>query len=570
MDSDKEYLGAVKTEPSKDSNLTDTDSLLDGSAGIRPRHIPDLTELPPTKESKTSLLFSKSQRDYLESLRSEYKATTKQDLRAELALAAAEHMLDRLEKKGTKKSKGERASFRQNVRRWFQQNCRAERDLPRWAYAWTGRRVYYYKHPEPVMTEWKDLRRAAGEDVPDSDIDQDEEAESSDDEQDTGLGDDGAPLPGKQPLKSKATQPQKRPQVKYFQTALSNVYGRLSPTLRKTYEKEAIEWKMKGPDEATKRKLAEKYLARLARHFADTVHKQMGVRLAMLVTYVVPNGNTAASFVDYTEEFGGRSFSKDFGLEIEKSAILTHWGAYAKGEFDDGDQSDQVDEAQIRKRGKPLLKLELNKYGEPIIPDPTAIPAGEQPNQYLPRLIRNIVIYNYARSCGHEPKDVGPPWSRMAENVRDYIGSEYLPDDFVQYWKEPTGITVKPARKILQFWYGRQQEKQIPLDIHNYWDGEALVPHEPRQLLDIDDQDPDFEDDVETLHIPIAPRSPKKSAKSGGKGRKKRQSAKIREVDAAVEVPDQQVAGNIRIACGEFHGNRQLKYIEASSATYSL
>ncbi|RXW15267.1 hypothetical protein EST38_g10590 [Candolleomyces aberdarensis] len=397
------------------------------------------------------------------------------------------------------------------------------------------------------MAEWKELRRAAGEDVPDSDIDQDEEAESSDDEQEMEQKVDETENLEKQPSKSKAkaSQPQKRPQVKYFQTALSNVYGRLPPTLRKSYEKEAIAWKMKGPDEATKRKLAEKYLARLARHFADTVHKQMGVRLAMLVTYVVPNGNTAASFIDYTEEFGGRSFSKDFGLEIEKSAILTYWGAYAKGEFDDGEESDRVDEAQIRKRGKPLLKLELNKYGEPIIPDPTVIPAGEQPNQYLPRLIRNIVIHNYGQHCSLASNVIWALTTLMAENVRDFISSEYLPDDLVQYWKEPTGITVKPARKILQFWYGRQQQKQIPLEIHSYWDGEALVPREPRQQLAIDDQDPDFEDDVETLHVPLAPKTPKKL---GGKGRKKQQRAKVREDDVAVEAPGRPNNGELNTA----------------------
>ncbi|RXW12525.1 hypothetical protein EST38_g13329 [Candolleomyces aberdarensis] len=433
MSHESESSTPVKAEPVGDhSSSSDRDLLLNGIDGVRPSHVP-ITKLPQTNESKTSLLFTKSQRRYLESLKLEYKETTTQSLRAELTLAAAEHLLQLMEKKGVAKKKGEKASFRLNVRRWFQQNCRAERDLPRWAYSWTGRRVYYYKHPEPVLQEWKSLRRAAGEDVPDSGIDDDDEGESSDEE---GEEKESSKL-------AKVSPTPKRPQVKYFQTALSNVYGRLPPTVKKSYERQAVEWKLKGPDDATKRKLAEKYLPRLTRHFAETIHKQMGVRLAMLVTYVVPNGNTAVSFVDYTEDFGGRSFSKDFAVELEKSAILTHWGAYAKGEFTNDQESDAPEEAQIRKRGKPLIKLELNKYGEPKIPDPSVIPAGEQPNQYLPRLIRNIVIYNYARSCNREPKDVGPPWGKMVENVRNYIGPEYLPDELVPYWKEPTNITME-------------------------------------------------------------------------------------------------------------------------------
>ena len=107
--------------------------------------------------------------------------------------------------------------------------------------------------------------------------------------------------------------------------------------------------------------------------------------------------------MDYTDDFGTRSFSSDFGSEFRKSGVMGHWGAYARSEFENTGkpESDQPKSDHVRKRGKPLLSLQLNAFGEPIIPDPTDIPPGEQPNEYLKRLIRNVVIYTYGAFCMH-------------------------------------------------------------------------------------------------------------------------------------------------------------------------
>jgi hypothetical protein len=85
----------------------------------------------------------------------------------------------------------------------------------------------------------------------------------------------------------------------------------------------------------------------------------------------------------------------DYGSEFQNSGIMGYWGAYARSEFENDAKADQPKSDQIRKRGKPLLKLDMNAYGEPIIPDPADIPPGEQPGEYLKRLIRNVVIYTY-------------------------------------------------------------------------------------------------------------------------------------------------------------------------------
>jgi hypothetical protein len=224
-------------------------------------------------------------------------------LRAELTFQAAEHLLERLEKKGVKKTAGEKTAFRnvwfpslfdlrsiklilpQNVRRWFQQNCRAQKDLPKWATQWTGRLVYYHLNPDPVNEEWKRLRRNAGETV----LDGDEATDDSGSEEDNGDGDEdestheevddeddepdasdsqigiknrppvktepsGGRIPEKESTRTDEPKKRNSPPVMYFQKALSNVFSALPSLIRKRYEQTAREWRMNGPDDAVKRR----------------------------------------------------------------------------------------------------------------------------------------------------------------------------------------------------------------------------------------------------------------------------------------------------------------------------
>jgi hypothetical protein len=96
------------------------------------------------------------------------------------------------------------------------------------------------------------------------------------------------------------------------------------------------------------------------------------------------------------EAFGGRSFASLFGKQIDESGIMALWGAYAKDQGGNTVKT-EVDPSLARTVGRPLLKLELNRYGEPRVPDPMKIPEGEQANVYLPQVIRNVVIYNYGK-----------------------------------------------------------------------------------------------------------------------------------------------------------------------------
>ncbi|KAJ2911643.1 hypothetical protein MD484_g8770, partial [Candolleomyces efflorescens] len=516
---------------------------LDGES--YPPVLPSPVQLPEPLVAKTSKLFTKGQRRYLNSLKAEYVLCPKV-MRAELCVRAAEHMLERMEQRGKATSAGEKSAFRANVRRWFQQNCRASRDLPQWSVQWTGRLVYYHKNKGVVTAEWIRIRRKNGEVVPEADegdvdpLSEDEDGEDPEEEGNEGVKTEpvGGSIPDGPEAEAETKASRRPPPVKFFQQALTNLYSALPSPIRAFYEKTAVEWRMNGPDDETKKKLADKDLPRISRHFAETVYRQMNVRVAMFVTYVGESGGTVVSFMDYTSDFGNRSFSTDFGSEFQSSGVMGYWGAYGRAEFGDAVNASHPKSDHIRKRGKPLLDLRLNAFGEPIIPDPADVPAGEQANEYLKRLIRNIVIYTYARACRRDPKSVGPPWARMAQEIRSFVRPDYLPDELAIHFKEPTGIKVKPAREILGLWYRRQSEGLIPLDIHNVLDEEGnLVPRIPRERLDTADDDPDFVDEGVVLSPPIGTAPLKSRQKSVPAKKKQKTQPKPLAPEVAPAIP---------------------------------
>ncbi|RXW16282.1 hypothetical protein EST38_g9571 [Candolleomyces aberdarensis] len=206
----------------------------------------------------------------------------------------------------------------------------------------------------------------------------------------------------------------------------------------------------------------------------------------MLITYKNTEQSTVCSTIDYNGKpsLGGKSFLSSFGKQFDDSGIMAMWGAYSKETVIAKDEI-VVDPKLARQVGKLLLALELNWYGEPRIPNPAHVPAGEQPNRYLPQVIQNIVIYNYARSCGKEPNHSVPPWSDIVADLCSFIAPEYLPDDLAKQFKEPSSIKVGAARNILLFWRARQAENKIPLNIHHYIDDSGnLVPHVPQEPLE--------------------------------------------------------------------------------------
>ncbi|RXW12719.1 hypothetical protein EST38_g13136 [Candolleomyces aberdarensis] len=249
--------------------------------------------------------------------------------------------------------------------------------------------------------------------------------------------------------------------------------------------------------------------------------KNRSVRVMMLITYKNTEQSTVCSTIDYNGKpsLGGKSFLSFFGKQFNDSGIMAMWGAYSKETVVTKDEI-VVDPKLARRFGKPLLALELNQYGEPRIPNPAHVPTGEQPNQYLPQVIQNIVIYNYARSCGKEPNHTVPPWSDIVADLHSFIAPEYLADDLAKQFTEPSSIKVGAARNILLFWRARQAENKIPLNIHYYIDDSgSLVPRVPREPLEgLEDLGSDYRNSEEEMPSLVKTKAAVNMKKAGRKG----------------------------------------------------
>jgi hypothetical protein len=109
----------------------------------------------------------------------------------------------------------------------------------------------------------------------------------------------------------------------------------------------------------------------------------------------------------------------------------------------------------------------------------------------------------------------------MKKDIRSFIAPEYVPDELAEYFKEPSTITVGPARRILEYWRQRQKEGLRPLNIHNYLDGSGeLVAREPRELLEGHDSGEESAYQTDPDDPPII-RKPQRRKVGHGKGRSK-------------------------------------------------
>ncbi|KAJ2912056.1 hypothetical protein MD484_g8359, partial [Candolleomyces efflorescens] len=414
-----------------------------------------LPAVVPLEESTRDIdeVFTRRQLQYLHSQKVRYVELRKEQ-RPEFVLKVSTKVIEQMLKHGKATDDKAKAQVRMKVRLWFQQHCRQKTEPAPWARAWTGRWVLYHENPEIVTRKWIEIQRENGEDIPD--VPPDEDWPSEDEDGDNGKDPENQDADRSQSPEGHAPT---RPPVGYFQRALSAVWNSLSHSEQKSYERKAIQWRLDGPSEAmqqrsvplslselalilsARNRLAEKKLARVALDFTETVFKEMGVRVLMLVTYKNTQGATVCSTIDNNGKstLGKKPFVKSFGKQFDESGIMPLWGAYA--------------------RETVVIKEEVT-----IDPSLDSEPSSH-PNW--------------------EPNRTVPPWSEIVTNLCTFVAPEYLPDHLAAKFKEPSAIKVGAAREIISFWRSRQAEKKVPLNIHNYInDSGEIVPREPREPVE--------------------------------------------------------------------------------------
>ena len=158
---------------------------------------------------------------------------------------------------------------------------------------------------------------------------------------------------------------------------------------------------------------------------------------------------------DTSKQLGLNSFKSDFRPAIRACNIFRLWKRFVNLEFQEEDLH-----VPLRGRCKPLLSLEVNDFKDPLIPDPDDKVKGWARWEYLPHLIRTLVTMFVGKSClcngmkyvvltgylalasGKLKEHVHVKWGLIGKDIRTYINIDYVPDDMIHLFREPSSLKV--------------------------------------------------------------------------------------------------------------------------------
>ncbi|KAJ2921527.1 hypothetical protein H1R20_g15567, partial [Candolleomyces eurysporus] len=404
-------------------------------------------------------VFTQCQLEYLLLYKWQYKEAGNQT-RKDLVATCADHLIDAIKETGKVLRKTEEKNVSKNVKAWFIQRCRKQHVKSIWETRWSSRQ----ETGLDVSAGW-DINDEMDLELLEDDSDGSEGGEGVQRERDWDEYD--AEHSDKPTNKAMDVNRQKVTPFHFLQCAITAEMSKLSSKEKEKYEHLADEWSKQGPTSEERAKLAEKDLGRLTRKSADTLLKQMGAQVVFLVTYQDTSDTIQTSMVDFNGLYGHRSFKDQCTTVIKDSRIMKNFGYWAK------DVTPKVDAhlpPTIRKHGKPLLPLSCNRDGHPILPDLTQCLDDEQEWTWYNRLIRTAVTIEYAWAAGTNPDKMNPLWSKFVpkDRIREFIDAEYIPDDLVGVFKDPSAAGKMENHAVLQYWLTHQREGKHLLCFSHY------------------------------------------------------------------------------------------------------
>ncbi|KAF6763332.1 hypothetical protein DFP72DRAFT_1060502 [Ephemerocybe angulata] len=437
---------------------------------------------PVSEEKKESILerpppaiplderFTEYQLAYLQERRDTYRASTG-DERKELCQHTVDHFVSEIEKTGREVTKPERNAVGENVRTWYAQRGRSRNDPPTWTVQWTARQCFYRENMDQCKDACMELyeeklgRRATSEEL-DGDEDEDDLDESN------------TPDPEANPNDAKKVKP-----FNFFQAAITREMAKLTDKGREKYKKMAVEWRERGPSAEEKKRLAEKNLRSWVRQFSKDVYNQMGARIVFLTAHVDTNDDLHIVTMDFNFELGGgRAFKPAVRTWWEKNDPEGLYGRFVKSDMPGPPGEDGIDREDENRSND--IVLPINKFGEPIIPNPDTVPKHWKPHKWYVKLVCFIVKGFYASAKGIPvgPNNAGPPWNAIAKDTSSFIEEDYLPEGFGAF-EDPNIMGVERNRSLLRHWYTRQEQGLVPLTFYQYLSGTSFVAREPREEI---------------------------------------------------------------------------------------
>lgn len=218
-----------------------------------------------------------------------------------------------------------------------------------------------------------------------------------------------------------------------------------------------------------------------------------------------------------------RSFCNDHGQEYDETGMDELWRQWAHSHMG-GQGTLEVAPSKLTSKGSaPFISLDHNKYGEPILPNPTDVPKGYTPTTYYDALTRTFLSTHFALAMGVFERRVKIHWAALVrEGVRRFIDEEYLPDDMADRFDDPCRVGEEGLLSMLSFWYDRQQKGCDVVFEFSHWlryrrapRQHEIIPRAPRQL-------------APTVHEPVAQQNDEDQPASPTKDKATRKTSKHR------------------------------------------
>ncbi|KAH6908104.1 hypothetical protein BKA70DRAFT_1054813, partial [Coprinopsis sp. MPI-PUGE-AT-0042] len=404
----------------------------------------------------------------------------------DIAREAGEHLCNEVSQIAKSRlSKKESEALKEGVREWFRQHSMPERKAGKkktWRVKWHARLVFQHLRSRAIMFVAKALWSEAKLPSMRKLLDKEDQVISRDNQGldemaweglDEDADDDGDGETGK---KSK-------PFSKY-QAATTLLWNALTEAERDSFRLMAEKWRLERPPLEERRRLAEKMGTRQCFLFARDMMKDLDARVYILLAYTNSKGEARGVELEFTEQFGGgEEFRNKFKAELNEGGITELWRQYASITF--GPNGEDTATIQCSHK-KPLIALEVNGYGEPILPSLLSKPNSIQRGPWLTRVLRAYFTMHYARGTPETRPNV--PWKHIRSNVRNFVNEEILPDDKVHLLAEPTSLTADMRQELFLYLRHRQEKLsvKIPFEFHHWMDRKKNF-HErsPRKLVEV-------------------------------------------------------------------------------------
>ncbi|PPQ79184.1 hypothetical protein CVT26_000456 [Gymnopilus dilepis] len=245
----------------------------------------------------------------------------------------------------------------------------------------------------------------------------------------------------------------------FFQVARREVWEELTEDEKKKYVGIAVAWNASGPDAAVKAAKAEKNVGLKVAAFCQEMWNSFGARFFMYAAFKRDNGQIAGCQIDFNNRIAnGKSYIENNTNCHETGITLEDWVQHNATYYSPGESMTPVPTKSVGRTKKPLMHLELNKFGEPIIP---TIP--EKPTRvFLQELMRSFFSRHWMLASGGEKDEVA--WLKLRSNPRSCIPEAYMPEDITKLLIKPCDLKVEDGKRIFAFLFDLQSKTDTEVE----------------------------------------------------------------------------------------------------------